>query len=91
MARKFPPADDQPRVAVEGTENPRRIVLFTTEDISVQDANDLLAQAGLRGIMRFDEVKRLDKIPTLGSGKVDNKALRAMIQAPERHTEPAAR
>jgi long-chain-fatty-acid--[acyl-carrier-protein] ligase len=29
--------------------------------------------------MRLDEVKKLDKIPTLGSGKTDYKVLRAMI------------
>ena len=91
LAKKYPPADEQPRVAVEGSENPRRIVLFTTEDISLEAANDLLKQEGLRGILRFDEVKRLDKIPTLGTGKVDNKALRALIQAPERVAEAASR
>ena len=73
-------------VAVEGTETPRRIVLFTTEDISLEAANDLLAQAGLRGIMRFDAVKRLEQIPTLGTGKVDTQSLRKLIQAGD---EPA--
>jgi acyl-CoA synthetase (AMP-forming)/AMP-acid ligase II len=80
LAKAYPPGDDGPRVAVEGTENPRRIVLFTTEDISLQTANELLHQQGLRGIMRFDAVQRLDKIPTLGTGKVDNKALRALVK-----------
>jgi long-chain-fatty-acid--[acyl-carrier-protein] ligase len=80
LARKYPPTEDCPRVAVEGTETPRRIVLFTTEDISLEAANDLLDKEGLRGIMRFDDVKRLEKIPTLGTGKVDNKSLRALIQ-----------
>jgi acyl-CoA synthetase (AMP-forming)/AMP-acid ligase II/1-acyl-sn-glycerol-3-phosphate acyltransferase/acyl carrier protein len=80
LAKAFPPVDEGPRVAVEGTENPRRIVLFTTEDISLQSANDLLHREGLRGIMRFDAVQRLDKIPTLGTGKVDNKSLRARLQ-----------
>jgi long-chain-fatty-acid--[acyl-carrier-protein] ligase len=81
VARKFPQTEEGPRVAVEGTENPRRVVLFTSEEISLQDANDLLHKEGLRGIMRFDEVRRLEKIPTLGTGKVDNKALRALIGA----------
>jgi long-chain-fatty-acid--[acyl-carrier-protein] ligase len=80
LAKAYPPSDDGPRVAVEGIENPRRIVLFTTEDISLQTANDLLHQEGLRGIMRFDAVQQLDKIPTLGTGKVDNKSLRALVK-----------
>jgi long-chain-fatty-acid--[acyl-carrier-protein] ligase len=80
LAQKYPPNDDGPRVAVEGTENPRRVVLFTTEEIGLQEANDLLYAQGLRGIMRIDEVQRVEKIPTLGTGKVDYKALRALIQ-----------
>ena len=43
-------------------------------------ANEILQEHGLRGIMRLDEVRRLEKIPTLGTGKTDYKVLRAMIQ-----------
>jgi long-chain-fatty-acid--[acyl-carrier-protein] ligase len=80
FVNRYPPGDDGPCVAVEGTENPRRIVLFTTEDISLQDANELLYKEGFRGILRLDEVRRLEKIPTLGTGKADNKALRDQVQ-----------
>jgi long-chain-fatty-acid--[acyl-carrier-protein] ligase len=81
FAKKYPPTDEGPRVAVEGIETPdgRRIVLFTTEDLSLKDVNALLQAEGFRGVMRLDEVKKLDKIPTLGSGKTDYKVLRAMI------------
>jgi hypothetical protein len=34
--------------------------------------------------MRLDEVRRLDAIPVLGTGKVDYRQLRAMIAAPSR-------
>jgi long-chain-fatty-acid--[acyl-carrier-protein] ligase len=87
FARRYPPTEEGPRVAVEGIETPRRLVLFTTEEIDLRQANDLLHQEGFRGIMRFDEVRRLDKIPTLGTGKVDNKALRALVQEA---SQPAA-
>jgi long-chain-fatty-acid--[acyl-carrier-protein] ligase len=79
FARSHPTTDEGPRMAVEGTEAPRRIILFTTEPISLQEANDLLHKEGFRGILRFDEVRRLEAIPTLGSGKVDYKALRALV------------
>jgi long-chain-fatty-acid--[acyl-carrier-protein] ligase len=81
FARKYPPTDRGPRVAVEGVETPdgRRIVLFTTEPLELRDANALLQAAGYRGVMRLDEVKRLDTIPTLGTGKTDYKVLRALI------------
>jgi long-chain-fatty-acid--[acyl-carrier-protein] ligase len=81
FAKKYPPTDEGPRVAVEGVETPtgRRIVLFTTEDISLRDANALLQQEGFRGVMRLDDVKKLDKLPVLGTGKTDYKVLRGML------------
>jgi hypothetical protein len=38
-----------------------------------------LQSEGHRGVMRLDEVKQVEKIPTLGTGKTDYKVLRAMI------------
>ncbi len=82
LAAAWPPSDKGPQVAVEGIETPdgRKIVLFTTVDIKLPDANAVLTQAGFRGIMRLDEVRRLDAIPVLGTGKTDYKVLRAQIQ-----------
>ena len=81
FARLYPPTDQGPRAAVEGIETPdgRRIVLFTTENVSLRDANALLQKEGFRGVLRLDEVKKLDKLPVLGTGKTDYKVLRAMI------------
>ena len=81
LAAKYPPDDKGPQVAVEGIETPtgRRIVLFTTTAITLADANTLLTQAGFRGIMRLDEVRKIDAIPVLGTGKTDYKVLRAQI------------
>ena len=81
FARRYPATDAGPRVAVEGveTEAGRRIVLFTTERITLTEANALLLQEGFRGVMRLDEVRHLDRIPLLGTGKVDYKVLRAEI------------
>jgi hypothetical protein len=76
------PTKDGPRVAVEGveTEGSRRIVLFSTEALSVHDANARLIEVGLRGVMRLDEVRQIEKIPVLGTGKTDYKALLALIE-----------
>lgn len=81
FVRLYPPTENGPRVAVEGIETPggRRIVLFTTEDVSLRDANVLLQREGFRGVLRLDDVKKLDKLPVLGTGKTDYKVLRAMI------------
>jgi long-chain-fatty-acid--[acyl-carrier-protein] ligase len=82
FVKKYPPTDQGPRVAVEGIEKPdgRRIVLFSTEDISLRDANALLQAEGFRGVMRLDEVRKLDALPVLGTGKTDYKVLRAMLE-----------
>ena len=76
-----PPTEDGPQVAVEGIETPngRRIVLFTTCDISLKEANAILTDAGFRGVMRLDETRRVDQIPVLGTGKTDYKVLRRMV------------
>lgn len=83
LAQKYPPDEDGPRVAVEGVElagGGRRVVLFTREGLSVAEANALLTGAGLRGIMRIDEVRKVERIPLLGTGKTDYKVLRAQIE-----------
>jgi long-chain-fatty-acid--[acyl-carrier-protein] ligase len=82
FAKNFPPTDAGPRVAVEGIETPegRRVVLFTTEPMTLRDANALLQQEGFRGVMRLDDVKQVDQIPVLGTGKTDYKVLREMIE-----------
>ena len=77
----YPPTEDGPQVAVEGIETPtgRWIVLFTTQDIPLRRASAILTDAGLRGVMRLDEVVRVDAIPVLGTGKTDYKVLRKMV------------
>jgi long-chain-fatty-acid--[acyl-carrier-protein] ligase len=83
LAAAHPPGENGPQVAVEGieTDGGRKIVLFTTTDLKLADANALLTQAGFRGIMRLDEVRKIEKLPLLGTGKIDYKVLRAQITA----------
>ena len=48
LSLRYPPTEDGPQVAVEGVDAPGRwIVLFTTLDISLKQANAILAEAGL--------------------------------------------
>lgn len=84
LATAYPPGKEGPRVAVEGIETDgggRRIVLFTTEAVTLREANDLLLRQGFHGVMRLDEVRRLERLPVLGTGKTDYKVLRAQIVA----------
>jgi long-chain-fatty-acid--[acyl-carrier-protein] ligase len=82
LTRQYPPTKDDPRVAVEGLETAggRRIVLFSTEALNVHDANAKLIEEGFRGVMRLDEVRQVEKIPVLGTGKTDYKVLLALIE-----------
>jgi long-chain-fatty-acid--[acyl-carrier-protein] ligase len=77
----YPPTEKGPQVAVEGIETPegRWIVLFSTQDIPLRQAGTILSDAGFRGVMRIDEVVRLDAIPVLGTGKTDYKVLRKLV------------
>jgi long-chain-fatty-acid--[acyl-carrier-protein] ligase len=81
FARRFPPTEDGPRVAVEGveTEHGRHIVLFCTEPLTLREANRWLLDDGFRGVLRLDEVRSVPAIPVLGTGKTDYKALRALV------------
>ena len=82
---KYPPSDDGPRVAVEGieSESGRRIVLFATEDVDLTEANAILKENGFRGVIRLDEVRRVEEIPVLGTGKIDYKVLREWLMQTE--------
>ncbi len=83
FAKLYPPTEEGPRVAVEGIETPdgRTVVLFTTVDVTIRDANAVLQKEGFRGVMRLDGVTKVDKIPVLGTGKTDYKVLRARLTA----------
>jgi long-chain-fatty-acid--[acyl-carrier-protein] ligase len=85
LSQRYPPTAEGPRVAIEGveTDGGARVILFTTEPISLADANSLLRQEGFRGVMRLDEVRHVDQLPVLGTGKVDYKVLRALVAAEE--------
>lgn len=89
FAQKFPPTDEGPRVAIEGIETPegRRIVLFTIAPISLPAASAILRDHGFHGVMRIDEVRQIDRIPVLGTGKTDYKLLRAQIETRSQETE----
>jgi long-chain-fatty-acid--[acyl-carrier-protein] ligase len=85
FVRRYPPTEGEPRVAVEGVETEAgcHIVLFTTETLSLREANAILQEEGFRGVMRLDQVRRLERIPVLGTGKTDYKVLRGLAAAPQ--------
>ena len=74
-------SDNGPILAVEalGEHNPE-IVLAATMEISRDAANTALRRAGLSGLHNIRRVVTLEKIPLLGSGKIDYRQLQQQLQ-----------
>lgn len=75
-------SDDGPLLAVEalGEHNPE-IVLAATIDISRDAANTALRKAGLSGLHNIRKVVKFEKIPLLGSGKIDYRQLQQELKS----------
>ena len=74
--RSEEPGGQGPALAVESGED-GAIVLFTTLDITREEANAALRAAHLSGLFAVARVQKLASIPVLGTGKTDYKALKA--------------
>jgi acyl-CoA synthetase (AMP-forming)/AMP-acid ligase II/1-acyl-sn-glycerol-3-phosphate acyltransferase/acyl carrier protein len=71
------PNDDGPilAVTVAAGEDKPDIVLFCTRQITRESANQIIRQAGLSGLHNIRIVKHIDRMPLLGTGKVDYQSL----------------
>ena len=54
------------------------IILFTTLDLELAEVNQKIREAGLSPIHFVKEIKKLDEIPLLGSGKTDYQTLKTL-------------
>jgi len=85
LARRFMGEDEaEPILAVEATPeeiNPD-LVLFTVSGIPREDANAAIRAAGLSALHNIRDVRRIEQIPTLGTGKTDYQALKALLSEP---------
>lgn len=68
-------------LAIEARETEGRpeIVLFTTLEIDREHANELLKHAGFAGLSNIREVKRIESIPLLGTGKTNYRELKELL------------
>ncbi len=78
------PTDEGPCLAVEstGVEPNPDIVLFTTRPLARDAVNRLLREAGLSPLHHVRVVRQLPELPTLGTGKVDYRALKRLLETP---------
>jgi long-chain-fatty-acid--[acyl-carrier-protein] ligase len=75
------PDNEGPALAVVATpteENPD-IVLYCTGEIAREDANQVIRGAGLSGLHNIRQVRHIETLPLLGTGKIDHKALVALL------------
>ena len=81
LARFGSPDDTEPPLAVEALETEGRadLVLFAVRPIAREDANAAIRDAGLSAIHNIRLVRPLDKIPLLGTGKTDYRALKGLL------------
>ena len=74
--------EEGPLLAVVATpveQNPD-IVLFTTAAIERESANQAIRAAGLSGLHNVRKVMEIDKLPQLGTGKLDYKAMEERLR-----------
>lgn len=73
--------DDTPWFAVEAIEYDYRpeIVLVTTKDIGIDVVNKIIKDTGLGPLSKIRDIKKVDEIPLLGSGKTDYRTLKMII------------
>lgn len=68
-------------LAVEGSDRgtQAQIVLFCTQPIDLQEANQYLRTKGFSNLVKLSSVVSVDAIPVLGTGKIDYKVLKDTI------------
>lgn len=79
--------DGSPTVAVlskgsEGDSRPR-LVLFSSENVTVDRANTLLKEAGFPHLVAIAQVRKISPLPLLGSGKTDYQELKSILARSE--------
>lgn len=66
-------------VTVQGDERPELTLVITDPNISRQQANKALQQAGLSPLHNIRTVIHVSEIPLLGSGKIDYQAIATLV------------
>ena len=80
LVEKYSKTDIQ-TIAVEGSDTiqPPTIVLFTTSPIDIEEANQYLMMNGVSPLAKIRRTIVIEEIPVLGSGKIDYKPLKKLI------------
>lgn len=68
-------------LAIEALENENWavITIFTTQDISLEEANEYIHKHWISNLVKITNMHKVQFIPLLGSGKIDYKLLKSLI------------
>ena len=67
-------------IAIEIEGSRPKLVLFTITELSKNEANQILREAGFSNLVKISDVKKMEGIPLLGTGKTDYRFLQTMIE-----------
>ncbi|HEV7735898.1 MAG TPA: hypothetical protein VGO47_00780, partial [Chlamydiales bacterium] len=56
-----------------------RLVVFLIGDETQEEINDLLKSTGFSRLVKVSEVRKIEEIPLMGTGKTDYRRLQGMI------------
>ena len=83
LALQFPAAEDSgPALAVVAStaEDNTELVLVSTRTLDRRAVNQAIQNAGLSGLHHIRAIVQMEKLPVLGTGKIDYRTLESMIQ-----------
>ena len=83
LVSKWPPGEEGPVVAVEAVEvegERPTICGFSSLNLSLDELNGVLKEAGFGNVARLNDYKRIEQIPVLGTGKTDYRTLKSLMQ-----------
>lgn len=82
FGQKVKPQEEGPILAVcakEEAGEKTKIIVFTLFPATIEEANRALKEAGFSNLVKIFMVQQLDKIPLMGTGKVNYRALEAQM------------
>ena len=82
LLKNFQSEDEATVLAIESapSEDNPEVVLFTTKDITREEANKVIRTKGLSGLHNVRKVVQITQIPVLGTGKTDYKLLKSQLK-----------
>lgn len=74
-------SEEELKIAIEALEKDgeAKIVLFSIEQIQIEEVNDYLRKRGVSNLVKISEVLKIEEIPVLWTGKTDYKVLKKQI------------